>query len=110
MKTFVAQDVFAGWTGEYCMLCKPPASYEKKLRLGGRGPIVEWVDRHLALAQHRKMTGKKDYDRELQAYVKTFQKSVSLNPEGTVGPLTIAFLQGMVVNDPPVLSNGKGSL
>lgn len=104
IKTFSIQDVFMIWSGEYILLWKPPEFYKSKLRIGYAGAMVEWLDHHLAQVQHRPATGRKVYDTRLSDYVKEFQQSVGLNPDGIVGPMTIIYMQGMLGNDRPSLS------
>jgi general secretion pathway protein A len=92
------------WSCEYILLWKPPEFYKSKLRIGHAGAMVEWLDKHLAQVQHRPATGRKVYDTRLSEYVKEFQQSVGLNPDGIVGPMTIIYMQGMLGNDRPSLS------
>jgi len=102
-----AQDIQVVWSGEYTMLWRPPAEYRHKLRQGGSGAIVEWLDRNLAQIQNRPITGQKSYGPPLSDHVKEFQGHVGLNPDGVVGPMTIAYMQGMLGNENPTLSAGK---
>jgi len=102
------QDILVVWTGEYSLLLRPPAEYKRKLRQGGTGAIVEWIDRNLAQIQNRPETGKKTYGPPLSDHVREFQGYVGLNPDGVVGPMTIAYIQGMLGNDGPTLTDRKG--
>ena len=102
------QDILVVWSGEYTLLWRPPAEYKRKLRQGGSGAIVEWIDRNLAQIQNRSATGKKTYGPPLSDHVREFQGYVGLNPDGVVGPMTLAYIQGMLSNDHPALADRKG--
>lgn len=104
IKTFSVQDISVIWSGENILLWKPPAFYKRKLRIGNTGDMVEWLDKYQAQVQRRPATGRKVYESRLSDYVKEFQQSVGLTPDGIVGPMTILYLQGMLGNDHPSLS------
>ncbi len=107
IQTLPIQDILLSWTGEYILLWRPPAEYKRKLRLGGGGAIVEWIDRNLAQVQKRQVTGKKVYDSELSGFVKEFQTKVGLNADGVVGPMTIVYIKGMQGDESPALAQRK---
>jgi general secretion pathway protein A len=101
-------DIVVLWNGEYSFLWRPPAEYKRKLRLGQTGAMVEWIDRTLAQVQSQPATGKKVYGPPLSDRVKEFQGNVGLNPDGVVGPMTIAYIQGMLGDDHPALTDKRG--
>lgn len=107
INTYAIQEIFLIWSGDFTLLWRPPAEYSQKLRIGRSGRMVIWLDRHLSIIQKRPMTGKRIYDEQLSNEVKKFQSSVGLTPDGVVGPMTVAYLQGLVDNTPPVLESRK---
>ena len=97
------------WSGEYLMLWQAPGEYRKDLKPGEGGPLVPWVDRHLAQAQGRQPRAGRtvSYDDDLVKQVKAFQRTAGLRPDGVVGPWTIMRLSALDGRE-PALDDGPG--
>ena len=96
------------WSGEYLMLWQAPGEYRKDLKPGESGPLVPWIDRHLAQAQGRQpRAGRTVYDDDLVTQVKAFQRAAGLRPDGVVGPWTIMRLSALDGRE-PALDDGPG--
>ena len=109
LKTIDLRDLSGAWTGDYMLLWRPPAAYRKEVKPGARGEIVIWLNRHLALAQRRPVVVMKNafYESRLVDAVKEFQLAAGLEPDGIVGPVTIAYISGAAGTDPPLLINRR---
>jgi general secretion pathway protein A len=97
------------WTGKYLILWRVPQEYEKDLSLGDKGPLLPWVERHLALAEGRPVpeTGEDAYSEALMIRVKKFQLGAGFISDGIVGPKTIIALSALAGNGDPLLFNSK---
>lgn len=104
-RTFDVGIIARQWSGDYLLLTLDPSDYKEKLKPGRRGPPVAWLDRQLALAQHRvAKTGREHvYDQEMVKQVKAFQRTAGLTPDGIAGLRTILALTGAVGDGGPTL-------
>jgi general secretion pathway protein A len=109
-KSFNVKEVSKWWSGEYLLLWQPPKEYRKELKPGGGGPLVPWIDRHLAQAQGRPPRAGKTllYDNEMVKQVKEFQRTAGLRPDGVVGPWTIMRLSEVDGGEPALDHDGQG--
>ncbi|OHE55618.1 MAG: hypothetical protein A2Z47_07435 [Thermodesulfovibrio sp. RBG_19FT_COMBO_42_12] len=112
-KTKIAdvKDVALRWSGDYTLLWRMPPKYQGSVKRGDQGPVVQWLDRKLALIQGRKAQSGENplYDDILIKQVKNFQLSEGLVPDGIVGPQTLIRLNSAVgTGDPVLVDRRKG--
>ncbi|MFH0789361.1 MAG: AAA family ATPase [Pseudomonadota bacterium] len=110
VRTVDLKEISQYWSGDYLLLWRVPIEYKKELKPGSRGPLVAWLERHLALAQGRPLPdrGGRVYNQELEKQVKKFQLASGMTPDGIVGPKTIMPLSAQTGNGDPVLHDRKG--
>ncbi len=78
------------WTGEYTILWRKPASFEKAIGVGSSGPIVDWLaEQFAALDQQAAPLAQGTFNNALQQRVKLFQQSYRLEPDGLAGLQTL---------------------
>jgi general secretion pathway protein A len=79
------------WSGSYTVLWRAPPDTARNIRLGERGPAVEWLSKQLALAQGGDLKTATDpvFDADLMLQVKRFQLAQGLVPDGIVGSQTL---------------------
>jgi len=99
----------AQWSGQYTLLWRMPPDARENIRLGERGPAVQWLIGQLAQAQGRVAdTGKEPlFDDVLARQVKQFQLAQGLIPDGAVGPQTLMRLAGVGDRSAPKLLPGQ---
>ena len=100
----------AQWAGQYTLLWRMPQDAQESIRLGERGPAVQWLARQLAQAQGRVVDPGKDplFDAALEREVKQFQLAQGLIPDGAVGPQTLMRLAGVADQSAPKLMPEHG--
>ncbi len=110
IRTVDLKEITQYWSGDYLLLWRAPSGYKKDLKPGSRGPLVAWLERHLALAQGRPLPdrGGQVYNQDLEKQVKKFQLAYGMIPDGIVGPKTIMPLSAEAGNGDPVLHDRKG--
>ena len=88
------------WAGQYSLLWRMAPQAHENIRLGERGPAVQWLINQLAQAQGQiAEPGKAPlFDDALARQVKQFQLAQGLIPDGLVGPQTLMRLTS--VGDP----------
>ena len=98
------------WSGSYTLLWRLPADTQPNIRLGERGPSVEWLSKHLALTQggDMKITTDPVFDADLMLQVKQFQLAQGLVPDGIVGAQTLIRLSGVADQAAPKLIAVRG--
>jgi general secretion pathway protein A len=98
------------WSGSYTLLWRSPPAQQRNIQMGERGPVVEWLSKHLALTQGGEMaTGKPPvYDADLMLQVKKFQLAQGLVPDGIAGPQTLMRLIGVADQAAPKLVAVRG--
>lgn len=98
------------WSGDYTLLWRLPPDTQGNLVLGKRGPAVDWLGRHLALARggNVKMPQAPVFDEDLKLQVKRFQLAQGLVPDGIAGPETLARLGAVADQAAPRLFSGPG--
>lgn len=108
----VSLDAFAAqWSGHYTLLWRVPPVTSKQIRMGDRGPDVEWLSRQLAQLHGKAAeTGKEQvFDEGMLRQVKQFQIAQGLIPIGTVGPQTMMRLSGAADKSVPKLNSVQGA-
>jgi general secretion pathway protein A len=98
------------WSGSYTVLWRLPPDTQRNIRLGERGPSVEWLSKHLALTQGGDMKTTPDpvFDADLLLQVKQFQLAQGLVPDGIVGSQTLIRLSGVADQAAPKLIAVRG--
>ena len=98
------------WSGSYTVLWRLPQDAQRNIRLGERGPSVEWLSKHLALTQggDTKTTPDPVFDADLLLQVKQFQLAQGLVPDGIVGSQTLIRLSGVADQAAPKLIAVRG--
>ena len=100
------------WSGDYLLLWRAPSEYTEDFKPGSRGPMVNWLERHLTLALKRVVSAGQNqvYNGEMVGLVEKFQLAIGLIPDGIVGPQTIMPLMTAAGYDDPALYAWKGDL
>jgi len=93
------------WFGRFTLLWRTPPSYVDSIRPGMHGQAVEWLATQLSLIQGREppMVRRAVYGHELEEYVKIYQKTQGLIPDGVVGAQTLIRLNTALGNRVPLL-------
>lgn len=99
------------WSGDYRLFWRQPAAVRETLRPGDSGPGVLWLRQRMAGIAGDTAPGSPDlhnarFDTALSEQVRQFQRSRGLNPDGSVGPLTLIHLIGDSDSSAPSLSAG----
>ncbi len=104
------RDIESRWLGDYTLLWRTPPDYRGELMPGKSAPLVRWIDRELAAVQDRPFRPVEgtEFSGSLVNYVKKFQLSRGLVPDGIVGPRTLIHLNTAAGMDTPKLSAGGG--
>ncbi len=104
------KDIALRWRGDYTLLWRMPPEYQGSIKPGDQGPVVQWLDRQLALIQGQgaQLRGNLVYDDVLVGEVKKFQFAEGLVPDGVVGPQTLIHLNSAVgTGDPELIERKK---
>ena len=99
------------WSGHYTLLWRKPPVAGKKLRLGDRGPGVDWLAGQLAQLHGKaaaSSTGRV-FDAAMLREVKQFQLAQGLAPDGTVGLQTMMHLSVAADKTVPKLHREQGA-
>jgi general secretion pathway protein A len=96
----------AQWSGHYTLLWRMPPVARKNIRLGERGPDVEWLSKQLAQVHGKatETTGDPVFDDAMVSQVKQFQLVQGLTPDGAVGSQTRMRLSAAADRTAPKLS------
>lgn len=88
------EDLIGGWSGEYTLLWRPPPEYRDNVRLGQKGPMVEWLKSKLSHlgGETVDLSSQAVFDDTLAQELKKFQLSNDLRPDGIAGPQTLSRL------------------
>ena len=100
----------AQWSGHYTLLWRVPPVALKNIRLGERGPDVEWLSKQLAQVHGKTAETTKDpvFDEAMVRQVKQFQLVQGLTPDGSVGPQTLVRLSSAADRTAPKLIHEQG--
>jgi general secretion pathway protein A len=99
-------DLVTHWSGRYTALLRLPPESHEKIRVGKRGPVVQWLSRQLAQAQGREppaMHQDQVFDEALERQVKQFQLEQGLVPDGHPGSQTLTRLSSVTDQAGPKL-------
>ena len=98
------------WSGRYTLLWRMPADAHENIRIGERGPAVQWLMRQLAAEQGKTVEPGKSplFDEALVRQVKQYQLAQGLIPDGAVGAQTLMRLAGIADPSAPRLMPGNG--
>ncbi len=103
------RDIESRWLGDYTLLWRTPPDYRGELMPGKPDPLVPWLNKELAVVQDRPFKPVEDrrFSGSLVNFVKKFQLSRGLVPDGIVGPRTLIHLNTAAGMDTPKLSTGR---
>ena len=90
------------WFGQFMLLWRPPAGVPIALTQGSRGAEVVWLRKSLAEVDARYGTTNIDsdeYDANLQAIVRQFQKDYRLDVDGLAGQQTLIVISSLLPAD-----------
>ena len=98
------------WDGQYMLLWRMPPDAHENIRLGERGPAVQWLIKQLAQAHGQVAdTGKAPlFDDAVERQVKQFQLAEGLIPDGLVGLQTLMRLAAVGDRLAPELQPRQG--
>jgi general secretion pathway protein A len=101
------KDIASKWLGDYTLLWHMPPQYKGYIKPGYQGPVVQWIDKQLALVQGQTIQHRKNdvFDDVLIKKVKKFQIATGLEPDGIVGPLTLIHLNSASGSGEPLLTD-----
>jgi general secretion pathway protein A len=104
-RTVDVKDIALRWLGDYTLLWRTPPNYQVAIKPGDQGPVVQWIDKQLAIIQKRTAQPRKNlvFDDELVSKVKKFQLAEGLVPDGIVGPQTLIHLNTAAGSSEPLL-------
>jgi general secretion pathway protein A len=105
-RTVDVKDIALRWLGDYTLLWRTPLNYQVAIKPGDQGPVVQWIDKQLAIIQKRTAQPRKNvvFDDELVRQVKKFQLAEGLVPDGIVGPQTLIHLNTAAGSSEPLLT------
>lgn len=94
------------WYGDFSLLWQPPPFYQQPILPDSSGPVVQWLGQQLMRLYDfkDKPTIYNVYSEDLVAYLKRFQKSKGLVPDGIAGPLTLIQLNTAIGQTTPLLN------
>jgi general secretion pathway protein A len=96
--TVSRQQIDQHWYGAYVLLWKPPLG-TGTLRVGDRGPNVEWlrhrIDQEVAGGRPVSSSDPTLFDAELEQRVRQFQAQHSLHQDGVAGSETLIYLNSL---------------
>ena len=95
------------WLGDYTLLWRMPPNYQGMIKVGDRGPQVDWLYEQLSKVQNKPVGNKTNviFDEAMSREVKKFQLTSGLQPDGIVGPHTLILLNTAVGADTPELTS-----
>lgn len=108
-RVLTAEELAAGWQGQFTLLWRPPPGYATPIWPGAYGDDVAWLDKQMARINNQVLTTepRKAYGPGLIAQVKEFQSSKGLNVDGVAGPRTLIQLNNAALDNQPRLA-GEG--
>ena len=91
------------WSGEYTLLWKAPLQFSGEIKLGDRGPAVNWLSESLAQVIPKHTHSSDHFDPQLEQQLKQFQQQQNLSPDGIAGAQTLLQLNLAVRPNQPRL-------
>ncbi|MCK5505432.1 MAG: AAA family ATPase [Thermodesulfovibrionia bacterium] len=100
------KDIESQWLGSYTLLWRVPPDYKSAVYPGVQDPVVQWLDKQLALVQGEEVQQRENtkFDDDLVNRIKKFQIAEGLIPDGIVGTQTLIRLNSTVSADTPKLT------
>jgi general secretion pathway protein A len=94
------------WSGAYTLLWRKPPEARTLVKMGERGPSVQWLSRQLASFEGISLSKDPDpvFDSAMVRRIKRFQLSQDLEPDGAIGPKTLVRLTAVGDKAAPTLS------
>ena len=91
------------WFGDYTILWRVPPNFNGSIRLGSRGPDVQWLAKRLAAISGNSVSsnGLVSYDDNLVQQVKSFQRREGLESDGIAGVQTLIRINSVTDNNVP---------
>jgi len=101
-------DLESRWFGDSTILWRTPPSFNGSIRVGSRGPDVQWLASRLATISGSEVTsnGLVKYDDKLIQQVKSFQRHEGLESDGIAGIQTLIRINSVTNNNVPKI-NGE---
>ena len=104
-------DLKQQWDGQFTYLWQPPLGFSKTIKVGDRGPTVEWLTESFALIDDRDGFFEDGvFNQFLESRVKLFQKNHNLFADGIVGAQTILKIQEVLGVAAPLLTGADDSV
>jgi len=102
-------EVALHWMGDYTLLWQVPPGYQGLIKIGDRGPAVQWLQQQLSKLQGKNKWDKNDalFDQTMENEIKKFQLSSGLKPDGMIGPQTLILLNTAVDSHSPLLNRDQ---
>jgi general secretion pathway protein A len=108
IETVTVLDLEAHWQGKYQLLWRAAPPDYTFFSLGSRSPGVTWLTRSLRATGIDSVPEKNEYDEEVVAAVRAFQRSQGLVADGIAGRQTLIHLNSATDESIPRLSKGRG--
>lgn len=109
-KIFSRQQIESIWSGEYSIIWLPPKGFNKTLKKGDSGMMVQWLEQQLLhitqpeLARNSIIPTTIRFDAALEKQLQNFQKNYGLNADGIAGMRTVMLINQLVNSNIPRLS------
>jgi general secretion pathway protein A len=109
-RTVALKDLESLWLGSYSLLWRTPPEFKGNVHPDDKGPMVQWLDRQLALIQGKtsRIKGRSAFDDKLFRQVKKFQREEGLATDGIVGAKTIIHMNTASGSTVPLLTGETG--
>lgn len=108
IETVAVQDLEAHWRGQYQLLWRTAPNGYTIIKPGSRGAGVTWLTKNLLAAGVKSVQVNNDYDEDVVAAVRAFQRNHGLVTDGIAGRQTLIQLNSANDKSIPRLSNRGG--
>ncbi|MDH3536425.1 MAG: AAA family ATPase [Gammaproteobacteria bacterium] len=109
IETVTVADLEVRWQGRYQLLWRAAPRGITLIRPGSRGPGVTWLTRNLRAAGIESLPVKNEYDAEVVAAVRAFQRERGLVADGIAGRQTLIHLNSRTDDSIPRLGKRRDS-
>ena len=102
--------LFENWLGRFTVIWQPPPGYQKALRPGDEGEVIDWLSVkmvELQVLDPEQLVAPVRLDNHLLDAVKTLQGESGLQADGIVGPRTLMELNTRLGGSTPRLQEGN---
>ena len=108
-ETVLLDELDNHWYGKYTLMWQLPPYYEKDLRPGDSGEVVQWLDQQLAKIKGANASNRitLTYKDPLVSTIKSFQHQRGLIPDGVAGPFTFIQINTEIYGDIPLLLSNR---